>query len=140
MNLNPGEMHRYEQQGFPHWQLRHHIQGKSDKPDVWMTSLNGKGNMNLDYNIKYKRNLMKVSSSSLLLLQVWERSLWTSLKTFNVQYQKPNIQCSIFKIQYMQVWERSTWTPLKTFNVHNDSVWDLRLHDTTVVSSSFSFG
>lgn len=34
-----------------------------------------------------------------------------------------------------KVWERSSWTPLKTFNVHNDSVWDLRLHGTTVATA-----
>ena len=32
-----------------------------------------------------------------------------------------------------QVWRKSDWSCVKTFPCHSDSVWDLKLHNTTVV-------
>ena len=33
-----------------------------------------------------------------------------------------------------KVWKKSDWSCVKTFPCHSDSVWDLKLHNTTVVS------
>ena len=32
-----------------------------------------------------------------------------------------------------QVWRKSDWICVKSFPCHSDSVWDLKLHNTTVV-------
>ena len=32
------------------------------------------------------------------------------------------------------MWKKSDWSCVKTFPCHSDSVWDLKLHNTTVVS------
>ena len=34
----------------------------------------------------------------------------------------------------IQVWKKSDWSCVKTFPCHSDSVWDLKLHNTTVVT------
>lgn len=34
-----------------------------------------------------------------------------------------------------KVWRRSSWELLQTFPLHTDSVWDLRLHNTTVATA-----
>ena len=31
------------------------------------------------------------------------------------------------------MWRKSDWSCVKTFPCHSDSVWDLKLHNTTVV-------